>query len=237
MTKFLFLDTETTNDDPECRMIQLAYKTSDGKEHSSFYKPAVEIDPGAMAVHHITNEMVQDAPEFEGSQDKLELGALLATHTLVAHNVKFDKAVLEREGLTVYKTICTLKNAQRLWPTLPQHKMQFLRYHHKLEVSTKHEAHDARADIAVLEPLFYHELEALKKELTASKPETLIEIMEEVSTQPQLIHIARFGKYKGKTFEEIRNQDPGWINWLLQQDDIDDDLRYTLKHWKGMPRS
>lgn len=236
MTEFLFLDTETTNDDPECRMIQLAYKTSDGKTFSSPYKPPMEINPAAMAVHHITNEMVADAPVFEGSQDKLELGALLATHTLVAHNAKFDKAVLEREGLTVNKVICTLKNAQRLWPELPQHKMQFLRYHHGLEIKTEQDAHDARADIAVLEPLFYFELEALQKELTAIKRETLIEIMEEISTQPQLIHIARFGKYKGKTFKEIRAQDPGWINWLLEQPDIDEDLRYTLKYWKGMPR-
>ena len=62
--KFLFFDTETT-DVQSKDIIQLAFLTSDGKEFNEYFKPEQDISFGAMAVHHITPEFLEDKPMFK----------------------------------------------------------------------------------------------------------------------------------------------------------------------------
>ena len=62
--KFLFFDTETT-DVQSKDIIQLAFLTSDGKQFNEYFKPEQEIAFGAMAVHHITPEFLEDKPSFK----------------------------------------------------------------------------------------------------------------------------------------------------------------------------
>ncbi|EOG6839198.1 hypothetical protein ACLH0Q_006002 [Klebsiella pneumoniae] len=40
----------------------------------------------------------------------------------------------------------------------------------------------------------------------------------------------RFGKHKGKTFEEVATEDKGYLRWLLGTD-LDEDMEFTVKHW------
>jgi exodeoxyribonuclease X len=46
----------------------------------------------AMAVHHITNKMVEDKPPFQGSPTHQKLSALISDHHnfILAHNARFD---------------------------------------------------------------------------------------------------------------------------------------------------
>lgn len=52
-----------------------------------------------------------------------------------------------------------------------------------------------------------------------------------ITQQPALLHSLKFGKYRGKTFEEIARLDSGYLKWLAGTADIDEDVRYTAEHW------
>jgi DNA polymerase-3 subunit epsilon len=61
---FIFLDTETTGTGPDDRLCQIAFKTGQGTIVNELFNPGKPIAIEAMAVHHITNEMVKDKPPF-----------------------------------------------------------------------------------------------------------------------------------------------------------------------------
>ncbi|MNC79210.1 Exodeoxyribonuclease 10 [compost metagenome] len=75
---------------------------------SDFVRPCEPISFEAMAIHHITEEMVADAPPIDAVIDRY-LGADL----YVAHNVAFDREKLPQ---ITSPWICTLKLARKLWP-------------------------------------------------------------------------------------------------------------------------
>ena len=57
---FIFLDTETTGTGPDDRLCQIAFKPEDGPAVCELFNPGKPISIDAMAVHHITEKMVQD---------------------------------------------------------------------------------------------------------------------------------------------------------------------------------
>ncbi|WDP92407.1 MAG: DUF3820 family protein [Desulfobacter sp.] len=155
---FIFLDTETTGTEEADRLCQLAYKTSDGKiEVDELFHPGRKIEIEAMCVHHITDEMVADKPSFKDSPTKKELTALLSddSNYVVAHNAKFDIAMLNKEGIFTDNVICSLKIARYLDSEgkFEKYNLQYLRYRMKLNIQAI--AHDAFGDILVLEQVFY----------------------------------------------------------------------------------
>ena len=72
-------------------------------EWGTFVRPVVPIDPGAAAVHHITENQVKDAPCFAQVATKIRDMLSFAT-TIVAYNYDYDREVLGKEfarcGLT-----------------------------------------------------------------------------------------------------------------------------------------
>ena len=83
--------------------------------------PRRAIQPGAAAVHHITNEMLEDEPFFEDIADEI-LAFIEGTDVLVAHNMGFDgpflASELERIGKDIAGTpqlFCTMENGR--WAT------------------------------------------------------------------------------------------------------------------------
>jgi DNA polymerase III epsilon subunit-like protein len=98
---FIYLDTETTGTGPDDRLCQLAFKTGQGT-----------IAIKAMAVHHITNEMVGDKPPFRDSAVYHQLSDLISddNNIVVAHNARFDIGMLQNEGIDPPRVICSRKN-------------------------------------------------------------------------------------------------------------------------------
>ncbi|MCX6713562.1 MAG: 3'-5' exonuclease, partial [Candidatus Vogelbacteria bacterium] len=98
---------------------------------------------------------------FATSQMKKDLEALLTDHVFVAHNAKFDLAMLEAEGIHVPKFICTLRVARYLdtGAVIPEYNLQFLRYYLDLEVEGG--AHDAEGDVNVLYAMMWSKLIAV----------------------------------------------------------------------------
>lgn len=229
MSNFIFLDTECTGVDKDDRLIQLAYKRNSDEvvPFNELFKPPVPIKIEAMAVHHITEEMVSQKPVFEGSEYATNLQEVLKDGILVAHNAKFDIEMLAREFVTVPRFICTMRMAQHLDEdaVIPSYSLQYLRYLLKLDVDLGGlVAHDALADVFVLEKLF----ERLSTKMS-------VEEMLEVSSKPTLIKRFVFGKYKGQLLKDIAKTDKGYLEWLLsekkKETQLDEDWVYTLEQY------
>ena len=223
----IFLDTETTGIE-NGRLIQLAYKKQ-GEENIfvEFYKPPAPIEIEAMAVHHITEKKVADKLAFERSDAHGALSTLLLDSILVAHNAKFDIGILEREGIKTPNYICTMKIAQSMYD-FPNYKMQYLRYLWDVDGDGA-AAHDAEGDVIILEKIFEHMASEYAAAHNLSEAET-IDAFVKISQNPLLLKKINFGKYTGKTFEEIKNADPAYLQWMATLKDKDEDFIYTVNY-------
>jgi len=83
--------------------------------------PRRTIQPGATAVHHITNDMLEDEAYFEDIADEI-LKFIEGTDILVAHNMGFDGPFLASELERISKDVagspqlfCTMENGR--WAT------------------------------------------------------------------------------------------------------------------------
>ena len=239
--KLLFLDTETTgNDLTKDRLCQVCYKTADGTR-AEYFKPPLPISVKSMSITHITNKLVADKAPFAKSAFHRDLKALLADHVLVAHNAKFDLAMLAAEGITVPQFICTLRLARELDTegVIPEYNLQFLRYY--LDLDLDGTAHEAVGDVLVTEALFnrlWQKLKAGEGKLLGSRElsdeETLAKMIE-ISSRPSLFKKFGFGKHKDRTLAEVAKTDRGYLEWLLKQKletgEEDEDWLYTLKYY------
>lgn len=219
---FIFLDTETTGTGEKDRLCQIAYKTDSGTIVNELFNPGMRIPIDAMCVHHITNEMVEGRPFFEGSDTMMSLESLLDQNNsiLVAHNAKFDVEMLNRENLKPQKIICTLKLARHLDKNgvIPKYNLQYLRYYLGLKVEAK--AHDALGDILVLEALF----KRLYAKATEIYGDAVVDQMFDISSKPSFLKRMPFGKHKGLKMEEVPVD---YLQWLSGTD-MDEDLAYTV---------
>lgn len=236
--KLIFLDTETTGNTKDDFLCQIAYHERGTSEFfNELYKPLKPIPPEASAVTHITNKHVADKPEFKTSNDYENVKQLLESDdvVLVAHNAMFDIGMLQNEGINPKNFICTLRVARDMDESgvIPKYNLQFLRYY--LELDVEAQAHDALGDIMVLEALFDR---LLKKQIELSGgEESAIQKMIEVSSHPSILRNFSFGKYSGRTIEEVAKMDRGYLEWLYEQkkssDQNEEDWLYTLHHFLG----
>lgn len=246
MKKLLFLDTETTGNEEKDYLCQVAYGVGEmpnfvvpkNEVVSNLFKPRIPISVESSAVHHITNKMVEDKPEFKWSEDKTVLHKLLEDPNtiFVAHNAKFDIKMLEKEELEVPNFICTLRVARYLDKEnkIPRYNLQYLRYYLGIEIDAT--AHDAKGDVLVMQQLFARLYKKMLEE-NGDDEEKALTLMMEISKKPSLINSFSFGKHKGKTVEEVAKSAPDYLDWLLAQklenDPDDEDWIHTLRHHLG----
>lgn len=227
----IFLDTEThAKDNPI--LIQLAYIDWNGLKFEKLFNTwGTKIDFGAMAVHHITEDMIKDCTTFNVSQAKVDLIEQLKEHILVAHNAKFDIWVLNWHGVEVSTHVCTLKIARYVYPEFEQHNLQYLRYRLWLNLDwyqkyAEISAHDAMSDVIVLWELF----KKLKDDMIALKGHNELNVhldMVDISKKPSLLHKCVFGKHAGTLWAEIPKE---YLRWIVQQD-FDEDVKYTAQFY------
>lgn len=232
--KFLYFDTETT-DIKDKELIQLAFLTNDSKSFNMYFKPKIPISFQAMAVHNITPEMLEDKPFFEeanykGQSLKEYLTQLTKEYIWVAHNAVFDVEVLRNLGLEIPQVICTFKLARELLSLdqkdlydLDSYSLQFLRYYLGLyrNENSKHSiAHDALSDVYFLKDLFAY----LTKNFDLS-----VEKMLNITKGPLIIRNISHGKYAGKSISEIHEEDPGYLDWIVENWDDKPDIIWNIK--------
>lgn len=235
MKNLIFLDTETTgNEVGKDRLCQICYKTN-GEIKTAYFKPPLPISVKAMSVTHITNKTVADSEPFIGSKMSQELGALLKNGILVAHNAKFDIAMLTAEGVDVPNFICTLRVARHFDEdcVIPEYNLQFLRYYLNLEIPGG--AHDAESDVNTLYAVFERLLTKVMEKIP--NEDEAINKMMEISANPVVFKKFNFGKYKDMLVEEVARKDTGYLEWLLKtklaDGAQDEDWIYTLRHYLG----
>lgn len=231
----VFLDTETTgNDLGKDRLCQVCYKIGD-KIVTKNFRPEIPISIKAMSITHITNKMVANEEKFKNSQTKEDLKKILADNILVAHNAKFDIAILGSDGVEVERNICTLRVARYLdeQQEIPEYNLQFLRYYYGIEIDAN--PHSAEGDVLVLEAIFKHLYGRAKKKLEIKNENEIIEKMIEISAKPSLIRRFTFGKYQGRLLADVLAENRGYLEWLLSQKekDEDEDWVYSLRYYLG----
>lgn len=231
--ELIFLDTETTGNDPfKDRLCQICYRTSKGTK-TEYFKPPFPVPVKAMSITHITNEMLKGKRPFIGSEMHSELKNLLAGGILVAHNAKFDIAILKSEGIECPNVICTLRVARSLdkEDAIPEYNLQYLRYYLGLEV--KGYPHDAESDVNVLEPLFHRLLSKIMEKIPDR--DSAIQEMIKISSVPTLFKKFDFGKHKDKLVSEVAKTDRNYLEWLLKEKlkagEQDEDWIHTLRHY------
>ncbi len=238
--KYIILDTETTGTNEQDRVIQLGYivlGTQPIEVHNEFCSCDTPISYGAMEVHGITQEMIEGKPtckETTAYKRLLELNT--PQNYMIIHNAPFDLGMLEKEGFeTQMKVIDTLRVAKHIFEDEEAHRLQYFRYKMGLYKSEQKEAdalgievkaHDAIGDVLVLK-LFLSKL----KDAVASKfpDENPVEKMVDLTNTPILIKTFRFGKYKGKTLQEVASSDAGYLRWMLTgMENLDEDMKYSI---------
>lgn len=246
MARYIILDTETTGTGDLDRIIQLGYMVLGAKEievQNEFFSSSVPISFGAMEVHGITPDMLEGKSTCKESLSYKRLQELNTNDNyLIIHNAPFDIGMLEKEGFkTQMKVIDTLRVAKHILPDEEAHRLQYFRYKMGIYKEEQKEAdalgvtikaHDALGDVLVLKLL----LSRLKEAVMANFPsENPVEKMVDLTATPILIKSFNFGKYKGKTIQEVARSDAAYLRWMLSSmENLDSDMRYSINTALGV---
>ena len=245
MAKYVLFDTETTGGNEEDRIIQIGSMIVDAKEPIEVYDELcsceVPIKLEAMEVHNITPDLLENKPKFIDSNFYKRLNELNSSENfLIAHNIPFDLGMLQKEGFkNKFTLIDTLRCARHLLDNSPYHRLQYLRYSlelykNELDEANKHnitiKAHDAIGDVLVMKLLLSKLVALAKDQFPQTNP---MQKLVELTKQPIFIKTFKFGKYKGRSIEEICDEDIGYINWFMKSLELDEDMKYTLDKIMG----
>lgn len=244
--QYIILDTETTGTGELDRVIQLGYIVLGSKEvevHNEFCSSDMPISFGAMEVHGITPDLLEGKSTCKETIAYKRLNELNTNDNyIIIHNAPFDLDMLKKEGFnTQMKVIDTLRVAKHIFADEEAHRLQYFRYKLGLYKEEQKEAdaldivvkaHDAIGDVLVLK-LFLSKLkEAVQKQFPSENP---VEKMVDLTNTPIIIKSFKFGKYKGKTLEEVARSDAGYLRWMLSSmENLDEDMRYSLNAVLGL---
>jgi len=241
MTKYVLFDTETTGNQADDKIIQVGAMVIGAKGAVEVYDELcstdVDIKIEAMEVHNITPDIIEGKAPFSSTKFWNDLDVLNNDNNyLIAHNIKFDLGMLEKEGfVNSMKLIDTLRCAKHLFPESNYHRLQYFRYSLGLykkeqEEAAKHgitvKAHDAIGDVLVMKLLLSELVVRVKEKYAGVNPMVKLE---ELTNTPVMMQSFKFGKYKGEQIEDIARSDAGYIKWMLKSLELDEDLKYTLE--------
>jgi DNA polymerase-3 subunit epsilon len=163
----IFFDFETTGTNPEYdRIIEVAAFDPERNRHfEALVNPKRTIPNDVIAVHKITNEMVEQAEPFEIVGKKLlefcEGDVAMVAHNGDAFDVPFLKAECKRVALAFPHHVLfidTLKWARIFRSDLPRHSLQFLRQSYGIQ---ENKAHRALNDVMILHEVYKHMVDDL----------------------------------------------------------------------------
>jgi exodeoxyribonuclease X len=229
------VDFETTGLPPKpCAVCEAAYVDlvsrtgnvwSRGAVWSSLVNPQAPIDVEAMAVHHITDEMVADAPTWDAVARRLTERDDYPADTLItifaAHHAAFERALFDPPGAM---WVDTYKNAVTLWPDAPSFKNQVLRYWLGLKLVSYLENHpvlphralgDAYVSAGILRRQFIEGL-------------TLPDMVT-IAANPVVLPRFHFGEHAGKPLPDVPTS---YLEWIVKKSKgpWDPDVLHTAMH-------
>lgn len=224
MRRIRTIDLETAGNGPHdvCEIgWQDVEEDSDGlwavtdNRGSIFVNPGRPISPETMAVHHILDAHVADAPFWKAIAASVlrPEGGVVA---LAAHRASFEQRFCRPQFTGAIDWICTWKCALRMWPESPSFSNQRLRYS-RMPTGLVHElglpAHRALPDAYVTA----HHLRDL---LNAASVEQLIRW----SREPGLLPRVPTGPERGRAFRDLPRE-----QLLSLAQDRDLDVRFSAQ--------
>lgn len=227
----LLFDTETTDVGEDAQIIEAAWLhmpdlaeflvNPDERALDCYherFKPTVEIKPGAMAVHGIIPE------DLDQCRPHTEFSLPHDVGFLIGHNIDFDWRVC---GEPDVRRICTLALSRYLHPTLESHNQSAMLYHYMSDerVRCRHmlkNAHAALDDIQNCAILLTYLLRDLRR--TGHTLETWDDLWH-ISEVARVPTVMPFGKHRG---ERIDSVPADYKRWLLRQPDVCPYLRTAL---------
>lgn len=221
------IDIETTGDNPEVDAIveiasvDAAKWSKPTNPMSRLVNPGKPIPPLASAVHHIVDADVIHAKPIENV-----IPPFCGADIYVAHNASFEAGFLAKHIGDV-TWLCTYRCALRLWPDLPSHSNQALRYQlgyprpFDLPLSEL-EPHRALPDCYVTAAVLIDVLRVAAEEGVTFK--TLLAW----SKEPPLMTTFRFGKHKGERFDAVPED---YLHWIVDKSDMDEGVKFSAQHW------
>lgn len=213
------IDIETTGTDPATdSIVEIAsvdvLKDGISNEMQALVDPGRPIPPLASAVHHIMDEDVADGP---GRLQAIE--RFKGADWYVAHHADFESSFLPELGTA---WICTYKCSLRVWPDLPSHGNQALRYQLGLASPFGRDRkainpHRALDDAIVTAAIF---LELTK---AARWPDLVC-----WSGEPALQTTFRWGKHRGQRFDQVPED---YLRWILRTMVDDKSALFSAAYW------
>ncbi len=243
MAKYVLFDTETTGNQEQDRIIQVGAMIVHSKDEIEVFDELclapVPISIEAMEVHNITPDLIADKGLYDETDFALKVLELnQKDNYLIAHNISFDLAMLEKEGFqNNYTLIDTLRCAKHLIPDSPSHRLQYLRYALELYQIEQAEAdnlgitikaHDAIGDVLVMKLLLSKLVRLTQENYAGVNP---MQKLAELTQTPVMMKTFKFGKYKDREIAEIVNADRGYIKWMRANMDLDEDMEFTLDYY------
>lgn len=228
-TPAFIIDVEATDNTPQAEATELGWRRihfneaghivaelmysdiSDGiPSHAVNCKPDRAISFGAMAVTHITPDIVVDAPSHKWVvQQMLPSGEAY----IIGHNVDFDIQVAANAGVDVsqYKAICTLALARELMPEVDSHSLGALIYYLFPDDAKRYlkNAHSAGWDVTFTYWLLKHLVEL------AGVTDT--ESLYQASEKARIPTIMPIGKFKGERIADMAKNPSGrgFLSWVI----------------------
>jgi len=244
MAKYVLFDTETTGAGETDRIIQVGAMIVHSRDEIEVFDELcladVPISLEAMEIHNITPDVIENQPAYQDLEFYKKLEAYNDKENyLIAHNIKFDLSMIEKEGFNNnYTLIDTLRCAKHLLPDSPYHRLQYLRYSlelyktegaeaAKLGVTIK--AHDAIGDVLVMK-LLLSKLVLLAKEQFPEEKNPMV-TLDKLTQTPVLMKTFKFGKHKGKLVADVAKEDSGYMKWMKGNMDLDEDMAFTLDYY------
>ena len=243
MAKYILFDTETTGAGAQDRIIQVGAMVVHGRDNIEVFDELCSADVPiaieAMEVHNITPDVIENQPPFFETGFAKKVNELNQKENyLIAHNISFDLGMLEKEGFqNNYTPIDTLRCAKHLLPDSPYHRLQYLRYALELYKTEGQEAdklgitikaHDAIGDVLVMKLLLSKLVRLTQEKFAGVNP---MQKLAELTQTPVLMKTFKFGKYKDREIAEICKADTGYIKWMKNNLDLDEDMVYTLDYY------
>lgn len=256
MSKSIIFDTETTGLNVEDRIIQVGAIVVDSYPDvkdvviDELCSSSVEIKIPAMAVHGIRQDKIDNKPIFkETNFYKMISQNNSPENYLVAHNLDFDKAMLEKEDfVNSYSLIDTLQCAKHLYKLgeeingykLPNYQLQTFRYillseEDEIQEADKYgveiKAHDAIGDVLILKLFFRALAKKVRDELKIKSLESIMKTLVELTAKPVVIEKMTFGKFKDQYIVDIVKDDKNIATlkyYLDTYTNLDKNLKHTL---------
>jgi exodeoxyribonuclease X len=218
------IDVETTGIDPardaitEIASVDMQRDGTITNRKTTLVAPGIPVPPEASAVHHLIDGDLAAAPRL---QEVIE--PFKGADAYVAHNCSFERSFLDRHLGEETIWVCTYKCALRVWPDLPSHGNQALRYQFGLINPFDMDRatltpHRALANAIVTAAVFF---ELVKH---ATWPQLV-----QWSYEPALQTYLRFRMHRGERFDAVPED---YLQWMAEGNhDLSNDVRFSARHW------